>query len=223
MKKRILLLMMVVFTISMTACGGKKESESSINDVSQTSAVAEKAEVSTAESATAATEDGVTEKESAADAAVDYSGAKAQIDAFKEKIDGYTNDLIKKNDKSASWIMLGSNNDYEHGGSYGGNWTFYIVNEETKQYNTLTRLNDNRPNTEGKMAYDAGSRVGNGTYKLHAIYQNDEKGVYFYAEDEVVIDDTTLQDYKDMKCVVYDVTDLVGEDFTVMTFQLEHE
>lgn len=73
------------------------------------------------------------------------------------------------------------------------------------------------------MAYDAGLRVGNGTYKLYVIYRNDEKGVYFYAEDEVVIDDTTLQDYKDMKCVVYNVTDLVGEDFTAMTFQLEHE
>ncbi len=220
MKKRILLLVTLVFTISMVACGEKQESESSAKDVSQTSIETEKEESSATESATAATEDGITEKASVAD---DYSGAKAQIEAFKEKIDGYTNDLIKKDDKSASWIMLGSNNDYEHGGSYGGNWTFYIVNEETKQYNTLTRLNDNRPNTEGKMAYDTGSRVGNGTYKLHAIYQNDEKGVYFYAEDEVVIDDTTLQDYKNMKCVVYNVTDLVGENVTVMTFQLEHE
>jgi len=223
MKKRILLLMMVVFTISMTACGGKKESESSINDVSQTSAVAEKAEVSTTESATAATEDGVTGKESAADGAVDYSGAKAQIEALDEKIDGYTNDLIKKDDKNASWIMFGSNSDYEHGGGYGGNWAFYVVNEETKQYDTMGKLYDNYPKTDDKMAYDAGMRIGNGTYKLYVVYRNDEKGVYFYAEDEVVIDDTTLQDYKDKKCVVYDVTDLVGEDFTAMTFQLERE
>ena len=223
MKKRILLLMTVVFTISMAACGSKQESESSTKDVSQTSTVTEKEEASTAESATAVTEDGVTEKESAADAAVDYSGAKAQIEALDEKIDSYTNDLVKKDDKNASWIMFGSNSDYEHGGGYGGNWTFYVVNEGTKQYESMGTLYDNYPKTEDKMVYDAGLRVGNGTYKLYVIYRNDEKGVYFYAEDDVVIDDTTLQGYKDKKCVVYNVTDLVGEDFTAMTFQLERE
>lgn len=82
MKKQVLLLMTVVFTISMTACGGKLESESSTNDVSQTSTVAEKEDASTAESATATTEDGVTEKESAADGAADYSGAKSTNRCF---------------------------------------------------------------------------------------------------------------------------------------------
>lgn len=218
MKKFALLVMTVVFMLSMVACGGKQESESKADDMSQTST-----ETELVASGAVETEESAAETESASEVSGDYSGAKAQIDAFNERIGGYTQDLIKKDDKSASWIDFGSNNDYENGGRYDGNWKIYVVNEETKQYESPGAFYDNYPKTEDVMAYDFGIRIGNGTYKIYAIYQNDDKGVYFYAEDEIVIDETTIREYKGRNSLVYNVTDLVGADFTSMTFRLDHE
>ena len=215
MKKLILLLMAVSFMISMVACSGKQESKSNESDASQASMEVD-------ESITDEVDDSITESESASEVKEDYSSAKAQVDAFNERISGYTQDIIS-DDRSASWIVIGSNNDYNNGGRYDGNWKIYVVNEEIKKYSIMGAFYETYPKTDDTLAYDYSIRTGNGTYKIYVIYQNDEKDVYFYAEEEVVLDDTTIHEYKGKSSFVYNVTDLVGADFTSRTFQLDHE
>lgn len=214
MKKKFLLVITIALMISMTACGKKEESDS--KDSSQLSSVTEDNEKINAED-----KEDTAGSEGITGINIDYSIAKNQIDSFNESISGYTGDIIK-DDRSASWIVFFSSNDYYSGGQYGGNWNIYVVNDETKQFGKAGLFNDTYTKEGDKHEYDYLLRIGNGTYRVCAIYQNDEKNVYFYAEDEVVIDDSVLTEYKGLNSVIFNVTELVGADFTSMTYQLDN-
>ena len=214
MKKTLLLIITVAFMISVTACGKKEESDS--NDKSQISSVTEDNEKTNVKD-----EEDIAGSEGIPGTNIDYSIAKNQIDSFNESISGYTADSIL-DDRGARWIVFYSNNDYYSGGQYGGNWKIYVVNDETKQFGTAGLFNDTYTKEGDKHEYDYLLRIGNGTYRVCAIYQNDEKNVYFYAEDEVVIDDSVLTEYKGLNSVIFNVTELVGADFTSMTYQLDN-
>jgi len=226
MKKRFLMFIAVASMLSMVACGDKQESETKKNDVAQSIVEKEESEGTGTntpkeeESDVVGTNNSTAEKPT--EALVDYSVDKEKVDAFYANIVNYKKELIK-DDRDASWLAFGSDNDYYSGGRYDGNWMIFVIEEATKLYATASGFNEIYPRTEDTFAYEYALRIGNGTYKICAVYRNEEKNVYFYAEDEIVIDDSTLTEYKKRNSFVYNITDLVGADFTAMTYKLDNE
>lgn len=226
MKKKFLLFIAVACMFSMMACGDKQESETKKNDAVQSIVEKEESEGTGTNTSkeeepdVADTNNNTVEKPT--EALVDYSVDKEKVEAFYANIGNYKKGLIK-DDRNASWIAFGSDNDYYSGGRYEGNWMIFVIEEETKLYETASGFNQIYPRTEGSFAFEYMLRIGNGKYKICAVYCNEEKNVYFYAEDEVVIDDATLTEYKIFNSFVYNITDLVGADFTAMTYELDNE
>ncbi|MGN1120592.1 MAG: hypothetical protein ACI4Q4_09545 [Oscillospiraceae bacterium] len=205
----------VFAAISMTACGAKSET-----GTSKTSSVADDNTQVTAEKTEAATPAEETPDFTATN--VDYSDAKSRIDEFYEYFGTLESGLIK-DDREASWLVFESFVDYKSGGSYDKNWDFYVIDEEAKQYHGANTLYPASKKEETKNPYDYYCRIGNGTYKIYAIYQNDEAGVYFFATDEVVIDDSNVGDYNGLKSVCYNLTEMIGEDFTALAYELNYQ
>lgn len=215
MKRKHLIAMAIFTAVSMTAC-----SANGVSETSQTSSVTNADTQETTEKNKATTVSEETPEPS--DTSVDYSAAKSQIDDFYEYLSAFKSGLIK-DDREANWLVLESFLDYKSGGSYDKNWKFYVVDEEQKQYFGANTLYSTNHKDETMPVYDNSCRIGNGTFKIYAIYQNDEAAVFFFAEDEVVIDDSAVCDYDGRKCVCYNLPEMIGEDFTAFTYQLNHQ
>lgn len=200
MKKRILSIALIAsLVLSAAGCG---ETGNSTTDNNGTTA--------TARENVTADEDSVAETESAIEETEDYSEAKAKIEAFYESEGNYEGWVITDN-KEDCWLHYDSYIDEENGGNYNKSdyWKIYVSNEDTKAMQEVDNLQ------YGNYHH----RVGYGNFKIYAFYDNDELGVYFYAEDEINLNESNVSENE----YHYNLTELIGEEITKKTYKLENK
>lgn len=213
---------MMLAMLSMTACGSDKAAQT---DVSGNSAVA------TSESTTESVAEGtkaetVAPTDSAEVNTEDYSAAKSQIEEF---YNSYTrsNEVIIS-DVNAPWIRYESYIYKTNGGRYySDNWNLYVANEETKEYIDFDMFPTDNDKDSGLPLYDAKNRLGYGTFRVCAIYENDELGVYYFVDKVIVFDETTTENVSTSTngTLIYhfNLSELIGEEITLKTYQLESD
>ncbi len=216
MKKKLLSIALVASLIlSAAGCGEKENSVTTDNGTTTTSAENITADEDNVTEATTVT---VAETETAIVETEDYSEAKAKIEAFYESKDDYEGGVITDN-KEDCWFYYDSYIDDEKGGDYESDyWKIYVSNEDTK---AITFFNNLKPTSKTLPKYDWHQRVGYGNFKIYAVYDNDELGVYFFAEDEVNLNETNVSQEGDFLVHHYNLTELIGEEITEKTYQLK--
>lgn len=228
MKKRILSIALIAsLALSAAGCGktGSSESEDNISttvadnsDVSKTTTNVADNNTADEDNATETTTVNAAEMESATIETEDYSEAKAKIEAFYESKSDYKGGIITDN-KEDCWFNYDSYIDGENGGDYDSDyWAIYVSNEDTKAISSFNNLN---PTSETSPKYEWSQRVGYGNFKIYAVYDNDELGIYFYAEDEVNLNESNVVQGESFLEYHYNLTELIGEEITTKTYQSE--
>jgi hypothetical protein len=156
-----------------------------------------------------------------ADENKDYLEAKAKIDAFHKNLGNYEYGVITA-DKDDCWLHYESYITKQNGGGYDG-WHFYVTNEETKQYTNFGQSSTGNKEGSGLPLFDHYQRVGFGTFKIYAIYENVKLGVFFYADETVVLNESTVFEYNRHQAYRINLNELISEDMTIKTYQIERD
>lgn len=217
-KKFIIISLIASLVISVAGCS--QTDSSATNDNTAASNNADVAEIT--KTATEATEEQIlSSEETTITEKEDYSEAKAKVDTFWEHLNDYKFGVITNN-KSDCWFYYESHISKENGGQYKSDyWKFYVTNEDTKEFIDFSMNPTANKDGSGLPLFDYHQRVGYGNFKIYAVYDNDESGVYFYAEDEITLNESNVSENGSLLVYHYNLTELVGEDFTAKTYQLD--